>query len=74
MFKPTAQYVKYRRIIVDWMCEVGDESGFSTLTIHMAARHLDRVLSEVVVVKNKMQLVSMVCMIIAGELFDEDED
>lgn len=39
------EYLKYRRILVDWMCEVGEEMQVRKETVHTAIAYLERVLT-----------------------------
>ena len=73
MFASQAKYLKHRRTIVDWMCEVGEEYHLSALTIHCAVRYLDRLLGEADVPKNQLQLVAMACILVASK-YEEAED
>lgn len=69
-----AKYQKHRRIIVDWMCEVGEEYKLCALTIHNAVRYLDRVLGGGVdVAKNQLQLVAMACVLVASKVRKDDK-
>lgn len=34
IYNPAATYVKKRRVIVDWMCEMGEDLKFSPESIH----------------------------------------
>ena len=33
-YNPAAPYVKKRRVVVDWMCEMGEDLKFEPETIH----------------------------------------
>jgi len=68
-----AKYLRHRRIIVDWMCEVGEEYKLAALTIHNGVRYLDRVLGVTDVPKNRLQLVAMACVLVASKA-EEAED
>jgi len=65
--------VKFRRVIVDWLCEVGDEYQLSPTTVHMAVHYLDRILGSVDVAKKQLQLVSMCCILIAAKYEEKDD-
>jgi hypothetical protein len=39
------EYLKYRRILVDWMSEVGEEMQVRKETVHTAIAYLERVLA-----------------------------
>lgn len=73
VWSPDARYLKHRRIIVDWMCEVGEEFHLLPITIHTSVRYLDRVLGAVDVPKNRLQLVAMACLLLATK-HEEQED
>lgn len=72
VWNPAAKYIKYRRIIVDWMSEVGEEYHLTPLTIHMAVKHLDRILSTLDVHKTRLQLVAICCLLIAAKYEELD--
>lgn len=67
VYNVQAKYLKHRRIIVDWMCEVGEEYKLSALCVHCAVRYLDRILSTLDVAKNQLQLVAMSAILIAAK-------
>ncbi len=71
-FHPVPSHLKYRRMIVDWMCEFGDVFTLFPATIHIAIKYLDRTLSRLVLPKNRLQVVAMACMLIAAK-FEESE-
>lgn len=73
VFNPQARYIEFRRIIVDWMTELGEEYNLSPLTVHMAVRHLDRLLGSIDVPKPKMQLVSLCCLLITTKWNEFEE-
>jgi hypothetical protein len=66
VYDPTAKYLKYRRVLVDWICEVGEDFYLSISTMHVAVGYLDRILQAVCVQKNRLQLVALTCILIAG--------
>ena len=66
-YAPEAKWLKYRRVLVDWMCEAGDEFGLHISTMHVAVMFLDRFLHKVVVARNELQLVAIACILIAAK-------
>jgi hypothetical protein len=72
-FHPDANYIKYRRYLVDWMCEVGEELRLHHSTIHVAVKYLDRILPVVKVERHQLQLVALSCIMVASK-FEEAED
>eukprot|EP00457_Paulinella_chromatophora_P007926 gb/GEZN01007952.1/.p1 GENE.gb/GEZN01007952.1/~~gb/GEZN01007952.1/.p1 ORF type:complete len:407 (-),score=34.21 gb/GEZN01007952.1/:225-1445(-) len=73
VYTPGSRYVKYRRVVVEWMCEVGEEFHFSTTTTHMATKYLDRLLGTLDVPKVRIQLVAMACILVAAKFDEPDE-
>lgn len=67
-----AAYEKYRRMIIDWMCSVGSHLRIATSTIHMAVKHMDRILQNVEVSRRKFQIIAMCCILVAAK-FDEPD-
>lgn len=55
-----------RRILVDWLVEVGDEYKLETETTFLAVNYIDRFLSEMEVLRGKLQLVGAAAMFIAS--------
>ncbi len=41
IFNPTAAYVKKRRVIVDWMCEMGEDLRLQSEAIHHSIQVFD---------------------------------
>ena len=72
-YAPEAKWLKYRRVLVDWMCEAGDEFGLHISTMHVAVMYLDRLLHTVVVARNELQLVAIACILIAAK-YEEIEE
>jgi hypothetical protein len=59
--------LQYRRLLVDWMCEVGDELHLFTSTMHVAVMYLDRMLQLEPVPKGRLQLIAIGCMLVASK-------
>eukprot|EP00743_Colponemidia_sp_Colp-15_P012918 GILK01014848.1.p1 GENE.GILK01014848.1~~GILK01014848.1.p1 ORF type:complete len:288 (-),score=33.84 GILK01014848.1:116-868(-) len=72
VYDTSASYLKYRRILVDWMSEVGEEFELTDCTVHVAVSLLDRVLHQAVISRTRLQLVAMCCLVIAAK-FEETE-
>ena len=70
---PEARYLRFRRLLVDWMCEVGDELRLHNSTMHVAVLFLDRMLQSVTVAKSRLQLVAISCILIAAKLEEAEE-
>eukprot|EP00937_MAST-01D_sp_MAST-1D-sp2_P001889 g1889.t1 len=73
-FCPDAPYLKFRRLLVDWMCEVGDEVNLHNSTMHVAVLFLDRMLQSTQVSRSQLQLVAIACTLIAAKLEEAEEN
>ena len=60
IYNDQARYLKYRRVLVDWMCEAGDEFQLQSSTMHVAVMYLDRLLQQVDVKRNCVSVWSVV--------------
>ncbi|XP_067944105.1 G2/mitotic-specific cyclin-A-like [Watersipora subatra] len=56
-----------RTILVDWLVEVGEEYNLHDETLHLAVNYIDRFLSQMSVLRGKLQLVGTACMFIASK-------
>ena len=61
-YKPAANWLQFRRVLVDWMCEAGDEFNLKLSTMHVSVMLLDRILHNTSVTRNKLQLVAIACI------------
>jgi len=72
-FNDKAEYLKFRRLLVDWMAEVSHKKfRLQPHTTHVAVMYLDRILQSSIVERDRLQLVSMVAILIAAK-FEERE-
>ena len=81
MYNPTAFYVKKRRAVIDWMCEMGEDLRFEPETIHHSIsvfdsyfqiQNIQEHLDSFSFIKSKtseqvIQLVAVVCMFISAK-------
>lgn len=56
-----------RTILVDWLVEVAEEYKLDTETLYLAVSYIDRFLSQMSVVRGKLQLVGTAAMYIASK-------
>eukprot|EP01116_Phalansterium_solitarium_P006323 TRINITY_DN18628_c0_g1_i1.p1 TRINITY_DN18628_c0_g1~~TRINITY_DN18628_c0_g1_i1.p1 ORF type:complete len:393 (+),score=138.95 TRINITY_DN18628_c0_g1_i1:166-1344(+) len=59
-----------RSILVDWLVEVAEEYKLASETLYLCVNYVDRYLSEKKVVRGKLQLLGVVCMLLASK-FEE---
>lgn len=73
--RPKSNYMKkqqdinssMRSILVDWLVEVSEEYKLNTETLYLAANYTDRFLSQMSVLRGKLQLVGTASMYIASK-------
>lgn len=78
LFKPKPQYMRrqpdvtyaMRTILVDWLVEVGEEYKLNPPSLFLTVSFVDRFLSSMAVVRNKLQLLGTAAMFLASK-FEE---
>ena len=58
--------VLMRSILVDWLIEVAEEFRLLNETVYLAVNYIDRFLSQMAVLRGKLQLVGTSAMFIAA--------
>ena len=58
--------INMRSILIDWLVEVADEYKLHTETTHLAVNYIDRFLSQMAVLRGKLQLVGAAAMFLAA--------
>jgi cyclin A len=56
-----------RGILVDWLVEVAEEYHLVPDSLYLSVAYIDRFLSQVSVVRSKLQLVGVTCMLLASK-------
>jgi cyclin A len=56
-----------RTILVDWLAEVAEEFRLHVQTLHRAVGYVDRFLSSMAVIRGKLQLVGVTCLMLAAK-------
>ena len=71
-------YLRYRRVLVDWMCEVGDSIKIQSSTIHHAVAIMDTYFSKAEDLtrseesKRYLQLVGYTCIFFSAKYCEKD--
>lgn len=68
------KHIAYRRVLVDWMCELGEVFRIQKTTMHVAIGYLDRILQDVSVSRARLQLVALCCLLIATKYEEAEEN
>ena len=66
MLRQTDINSNMRGILVDWLVEVAEEYKLHTETLFLSINYVDRFLSKNQVVRGKLQLVGITCMLVAS--------
>jgi hypothetical protein len=72
-FDPNAAFVPYRRYLVDWMSDVGDQCGLHSTTIHVSVLFLDKILRSTQIPRSQWQLLATACITIAAKYEEAEE-
>lgn len=55
-----------RAILVDWLVEVAEEYKLVSDTLYLTVNYIDRYLSAHKLIRNKLQLLGVSCMLVAS--------
>ena len=72
-YNPNASFVPYRRYLVDWMSDVGEQCRLHNVTVHCAVLFLDKIFRSEDVPRSQWQLFATACISIASK-YEEAED
>ena len=73
-FDDTQEWLKYRRILVDWTMEYGDYVGARPSVMHSAISMLDRVLKVTKVPRDQLGATAIACAHMAIKFEEKEED
>ena len=72
-YTPNASYIPYRRYLVDWMSDVGDQCRLHNTTIHVSVLFLDKILRSTNIPRSQWQLLATACITIAAKYEEAEE-
>jgi len=72
-YSPTASYLPYRRYLVDWMSDIGEQCGLHSSTIHVSVLYLDKIFRSSEIPRNQWQLLASACISIAAKYEEAEE-
>jgi hypothetical protein len=72
-YSPTASYIPYRRYLVDWMSDVGEQCSLHTTTVHVSILFLDKIFRSADIPRNKWQLLATACLSVAAKYEEAEE-
>lgn len=72
-YAPQASYLPYRRYLVDWMSDVGEQCRLHTTTIHVSILFLDKIFRSVEIPRSQWQLIATACISVAAKYEEAEE-
>lgn len=72
-YSPNASYIPYRRYLVDWMSDVGEQCALHTTTVHVSILFLDKVFRSRDIPRNQWQLLATACLSVAAKYEEAEE-
>ena len=70
VYNPAARYVNCRRVIVDWMCDYGEELGYGSETIHHSVAVFDLYFS-LPTVEDYQKKSALITSMLEGKPYEE---
>jgi len=76
--EPKENYIRYRRFLVDWMCEIGDTIRLAFITIHHSVALMDTYFSKVTDIdtskegKQFLQKIALTSIFISAKFCEKD--
>lgn len=72
-YKPAASYLPYRRYLVDWMSDVGEQCRLHNTTVHVSILYLDRIFRGQDVPRSQWKLLATACISVAAKYEEAEE-
>jgi len=68
----TSKEISSRKVLVDWMCDVGDRYTLPAESIHKAVFYYDKIIAENYLKDNEIKPIALICMLLAVKLTEDD--
>jgi len=72
-FMPNATFLPYRRYLVDWMSDVGEQCRLHNTTIHVSILYLDKIFRSREIPRNQWKLIATACISVAAKYEEAEE-
>ncbi len=72
-YAPTAAYLPYRRYLVDWMSDVGEQCRLHSTTVHVSILFLDKIFRSREIPRSQWQLMATACISVAAKYEEAEE-
>mmetsp|Transcript_4268 Transcript_4268/g.8355 ORF Transcript_4268/g.8355 Transcript_4268/m.8355 type:complete len:297 (-) Transcript_4268:1464-2354(-) len=73
-YAPNASFLPYRRYLVDWMSDVGEQCRLHNSTVHVSILFLDKIFRSQNIPRSEWQLLATACITIAAKYEEAEED
>lgn len=72
-YSPNAAYLPYRRYLVDWMSDVGEQCRLHNSTVHVSVLFLDKIFRSRDIPRGQWQLLATACISLAAKYEEAEE-
>lgn len=72
-YNPTASFLPYRRYLVDWMSDIGEQFRLHPTTIHVGVLFLDKIFRSSEIPRSRWQLLATACLSVASKYEEAEE-
>lgn len=72
-YSPSATYLPYRRYLVDWMSDVGEQCRLHNSTVHVSILFLDKIFRTRDIPRSQWKLLATACISIAAKYEEAEE-
>lgn len=72
-YSPKASYLPYRRYLVDWMSDVGEQCRLHNSTVHVSVLFLDKIFRSRDIPRGQWQLLATACISLAAKYEEAEE-
>lgn len=72
-YAPNAPFLPYRRYLVDWMSDVGEQFRLHSTTVHVSVLFLDKIFRSSTIPRSQWQLFATACITIAAKYEEAEE-
>lgn len=72
-YAPQASYLPYRRYLVDWMSDVGEQCRLHNSTVHVSILFLDKIFRSNDIPRSQWQLLATACISVASKYEEAEE-
>ena len=72
-YNPDAAYLPYRRYLVDWMSDVGEQCRLHNTTVHVSILFLDKIFRSNNIPRSQWQLLATACISVAAKYEEAEE-